>query len=74
MGLLTMNNIMFVLSIILHDHPTTKSNFARDNANEIAELCSRGYITVIGVGGYAGTSWDITDSGIRLLLKLRGKK
>lgn len=69
-----MNKLLIVLNTILYDHPTTKSNFAREYANEIAELCSRGYITVIGVGGYTVNVWDITDSGIKLLLKLRGKK
>lgn len=50
-----------LLSILL-DPPTTKSDAARFNADDIGELASRGFITTV-VAGVATNVWTVTGKG-----------
>lgn len=56
-----------------NDPRTTKSDFARDYANEIAWLASNGLITIMSArfrSRYSFT-WKVTSDGLRYLEKQR---
>lgn len=61
------------LDVIWSNTPKTKSDFAREYANEIAELCSGGCITTklspTPAAEY-GTTWKVTPNGLRMLYLL----
>jgi hypothetical protein len=50
---------------------TTKSDFARANADEIACAASSGLLTVQDTRDTFGRSWRITPAGLALLWQLR---
>jgi len=51
---------------------TTKSDFARDNADFVAMAASEGYITTRIAAGYYGRTWQITLEGLEHLYILKG--
>lgn len=61
-----MNDYLNVLNWVYYNHPTTKSDFARNEANILAEACSRGHITTV-VCGIALNKWHITSKGLKFL-------
>ena len=52
---------------------TTKSDFARENADLIAMAASDGFITTRIATGLYGRSWQITPKGLEHLFVLRGE-
>lgn len=50
---------------------TTKSDFARENANLIAMAASDGFITTRIATGLYGRTWQITAAGLQHLYHLR---
>ena len=52
---------------------TTKSDFARENADLIAMAASDGFITTRIATGLYGRTWHITPSGLQHLFALRGE-
>lgn len=62
-----------VLSRAWNSPFTTKSDFARENANVIAMAASDGFITTRIATGLYGRAWQITPKGLQHLFLLRGE-
>lgn len=62
-----------VLAQAWHAPFTTKSDFARANADVIGMAASDGMITTRIATGLYGRDWRITEAGIRHLHLLRGE-
>lgn len=63
-----------VLETIWHTHATTKSNFSREFADEIAEAACRGLITTrasFTPMSPFGRTWRITRRGLTVLKRVR---
>ena len=57
------SNLREVLTEAWTEGFTTKSNFARKHAYEVAEAASRGLITILSPDGRAWSKWLITPEG-----------
>lgn len=62
-----MDEYLKVLYRIKMEPRTFKSNYARDNASEIAEAASRGHLTCLDGCGVNSGVWTVTARGVRLL-------
>lgn len=60
----------YVLQRCYSEPPSTKSNFARENTNELAYAASLGLITVIVPRKGHTNKWHLTQYGLKTLINL----
>lgn len=67
-----MNEYLKLLSYVLYNTVTFKSNYARDRASLIAEACSRGHLTCLSPLGKNVGVWLVSKKGMDFMSEWGG--